>query len=45
MKETSVSQNNFRSDCIFHAFRTFVLILVYWGTLVASPPLYRVELS
>jgi len=40
MKETSVSQNNFRSDCIFHGFRTFALILVYWGTLVA-PSLSR----
>ena len=40
MNTTSVNQNNFSGDWIFHAFRTVTLMLVYWGTLVA-PSLSR----
>ena len=40
MNETSVNQGELGSICIFHAFRTLTLMLVYWGALVA-PSLSR----
>ena len=40
MNTMSVNQNSFYRDWSFHAFRTFLLVLIYWGTLVA-PSLSR----